>query len=423
MNLDYPIWHPFSVEFESMQKIKIVKAKNEFLYDEKGNKYIDLISSWWTNIHGHRNLKIAKEIFKQAKKLEHVIFADFTHEPAINLCNKLKLLTQNNFQKFFFSDNGSTAVEVAIKIAYQFWKNKNSHNRNIFISFNGNYHGDTFGAMSIGKNSGFFDKFKELLFDVKFFDYPVTNDIEETGFNEDLILKDLENFIKDNSDKIAGIILEPLVQGSSGMRFSSKNFCNKILEISKKYNIISIFDEVMTGFGRTGKMFAYQHLNYSPDIICLSKGITAGFLPLGLTGVSSFIYKEFYSNDRNKVFLHGHSYTANPISCAASNASLQIFELNDVFSSISNIEKTYKKYQIKFEKLKIVQNFRILGDICAFEVDLDGQILNELKSKFMANFLVIRPLGKTIYIIPPYSIKLSNLKKSLDKIYNIVSCL
>ncbi len=416
---NYKIWHPFSKENQVNEKIKIIKGKNEYLYDEKGNKYLDLISSWWTNIHGHCNKRIQNAIKKQLNQLDHVIFTHFTHNSAIDLSEKLYRLLEGNFDKFFFSDNGSTSVEVAIKIAHQYWKNKGYKDKNIVIAFEGGYHGDTFGAMSVGKNSGFFKNFEDKCFEVHFAKYSEIQDNLDIDKNDKECLLELEDFMRKNINKISFLIIEPFIQGASGMRFSSKKFNQKILDLCKKYNIISVFDEVMTGFGRTGKHFAFQHLDSSPDIICLSKGITGGFLPLGVTGVKDFLYKEFISDNSDKIFLHGHSYTANPIICSAANECLSIFLENKTLNKIEKIEKVYKKFYQDNKHNAEIKNIRFMGDVLAF--DFISKDFN--RDKFIESChkkgLILRPLTETLYFIPPYCIKLKKLKEAIKKSINI----
>jgi len=421
-------WYGYSQEKLENEKIPIVSAKNEFLFDENGKKYLDLISSWWTNIHGHCNEEISQVISEQSRKLDHIMFTDFVHEPAEKLVEKLNKITNNDFAKCFFSDNGSTSAEVALKIAHQHWKNLGFERKNKIIAFDKGYHGDTFGAMSIGKSSGFFKHFEDILLqNVIFSKYPSTwiddKNLEEKNLNA---IKTFEHIINENLDEISCIIIEPLIQGASGMRFSSVEFLEKIVNIAKKADIIVIFDEVMTGFGRTGKMFAYQNTSIVPDIICLSKGLTGGILPLGATCVCDRIYQSFYSNSMKTALLHAHSYMANPISCAVANKSIELFDKYQSLKCVNAIENIYYEIYNEMKNIDSIEHFRIMGDIFAFEIKTDenkygSNFSREIRQKCLANSINIRPLGNVIYAIPPYCIDLMELKKSFEIIKKILN--
>ena len=414
------IWHPFTQHKISPIPIKIVSGKMSKLKDEKGKTYIDLISSWWVNTHGHSNPYIAKAIYKQSKKLEQVIFGGFTHDPAIDLAKKITNILPSKLKKVFFSDNGSTAVEVALKIAYQFWFNQNKK-RKTFIAFKNAYHGDTIGAMTLGSGSDLFSVFKQLFFKIKLFNYPSTwqgdSKIEE---KENLILNKIEYELKNNND-IAGLIIEPLIQGSGGMNICRSIFLKKLSKLINKYNNLLIYDEVMTGFGRTGKMFACERSVTKPDIICLSKGLTGGFLPLSLTVTTDKIYNKFLGNDFTKALAHGHSFTANPLGCAASIASLNLFKSKKVFKKIRNIEKDHRNFSKKLLEIKSIEKVRICGTILAFNIKGFGNgykaiVPKKIKDFFLENGLLLRPLGNVFYIMPPYCI----LKKELKYAYKII---
>ena len=414
------IWHPFTQHKISPLPIKIVSGKMTKLKDEKGNSYIDLISSWWVNVHGHCHPYIARAIFKQSKKIEQVIFGGFTHEPAIELAKKIIKILPKNLKKVFFSDNGSTAVEVALKIAYQYWFNKNKKKKT-FIAFKNAYHGDTVGAMSLSSGSDLFSTFKDLFFKIKLFDYPSTwegdNEIEK---KEELVLEKIDKELKNNHD-IAGIIIEPLIQGSGGMNVCREIFIKKLAKVINKRKNLLIFDEVMTGFGRTGDFFACKKTNTKPDIICLSKGLTGGFLPLSLTITTDKIYKNFLGTNFDKALAHGHSFTANPLGCAASIASLNLFKSKKVFEKIKNIERQHYIFSKKLRKLEIVEKIRICGTIIAFDIKGFGSgyraiIPMKIKKFFLDKGLLLRPLGNVIYIMPPYCI----LKKELKYSYKII---
>ncbi|MBS1640080.1 MAG: adenosylmethionine--8-amino-7-oxononanoate transaminase, partial [Bacteroidetes bacterium] len=309
------IWHPFTQQKNMLPPIPIIKGKNSILFDENENKYIDAISSWWVTLHGHSNTYIAEKLYQQALQLEQVIFAGFTHEPAIALAEKLLAILPGDFSKIFYSDNGSTSTEVALKMAIQYWWNKHSLSttRNKILAFKNSYHGDTFGAMSVSDRSVFTLAFHNLLFEVIFIDTPTKNNIEE-----------IQLTIQQHANEIAAFIYEPLVQGAGGIKMYDAELLNNILSTVKEHNIICIADEVMTGFGRTGKLFASEYIKIKPDIICLSKGLTGGTMALGVTACTTDIYNAYVTDNKLKTFFHGHSFTANPLACTAALASLDL---------------------------------------------------------------------------------------------------
>jgi adenosylmethionine-8-amino-7-oxononanoate aminotransferase len=413
---DTHIWHPFTQHALEDKRIAIASGKGALLFDVDGKAYIDGISSWWVNLFGHAQPDIAAAIRQQAEKLEHVIFAGFTHEPACRLADSLLKILPPNFSKVFFSDNGSTAVEVALKMAVQFWHNQGKAKHKI-ISFKNAYHGDTFGAMSVGK-SAFFSAFDALLFDVIQIDLPVSKNFSE-------IKKTFETIVKQGDT--ACFIFEPLVQGSAGMCMYDAVFLDELIQTAQANDVLCIADEVMTGFGRTGKRFAIDYLHNKPDMICLSKGLTGGFLPLGLTVCSQKIYDAFYASDKFKTFFHGHSYTANPLSCAAANASLHLLEqYTDKIKQLSAWQKTFATALENFSSIK---NIRTLGTIAAFEVESTnlpfgeqqgGGYFSNIRDVLYRHFLeagvLLRPLGNTVYIMPPYCIT----QEQLSVIYEAV---
>ncbi|MCE2992383.1 MAG: adenosylmethionine--8-amino-7-oxononanoate transaminase [Candidatus Jidaibacter sp.] len=407
------IWHPFTQEKTAGTVIAAKKAEGCYIYDEDGKAYLDLISSWWVNLHGHAHPEIARSIYEQAMKLEHVIFAGFTHEPAVALCEELAELLPPSLNRFFFSDNGSTAVEVALKMSYQYWCNQGQGDRKIFLSFEGGYHGDTFGAMSVGHTSKFHDAFKPLFFDVLSIPYPDTWEEDlDVEVKEQRALSSLDKYLDEKGKEIAALILEPLVQGASGMRMCRSSFINQVILRVRAKGILVIFDEVMTGFGRTGTNFALEQIDSKPDFLCLSKGITGGFLPLALTVTTENIYSAFLHDEWKYAFAHGHSYTANPIACAAAVTSLKLLKKTNL-DAINNAHKLGMSY-LK-ERLPNIKHTRIIGTISAFEVDL----AQKLKPKFLASGLLIRPLGNTIYLLPPYCITAGELNSAYEKMGSI----
>ncbi|WP_316354233.1 adenosylmethionine--8-amino-7-oxononanoate transaminase [Candidatus Trichorickettsia mobilis] len=418
------IWHPFTQEQTAELPIVITKGQGSYLYDEHNNAYLDLISSWWVNLHGHANIAIANAIHQQALKLEHVIFAGFTHEPAVELCERLKALLPPHLARFFFSDNGSTAVEVAMKMAYQYWQNKGDFKRNKFVSFVGGYHGDTFGAMNVGRRSGFHDQFQELFFESVTISYPNTWDGDaEVEQKEHESLMQLQQLLVQEHQQIAAFIAEPLVQGAGGMRMCRPYYLKQVVSLLREYNILIIFDEVMTGFGRTGANFAFEIVGCVPDFLCLSKGLTGGFLPLALTITSNHIYEAFLSNDFNTAFAHGHSYTANPLGCAAAKASLDLLLTTKTQSAIQTINSCHLKYLPDLmQHCKFLKNSRVRGTIAAFELDTNyAYSIKDLKEQFLAKRLLLRPLESTIYLLPPYSITADELNDAYLKIASIIT--
>ncbi len=415
------IWPPFTQIKNSKPQIEVTHGKNALIYTKNPRQeLIDGISSWWVTLHGHSNDYIANAIFHQAKTLEQVIFADFLHPQAQVLSERLSRLTK--LERLFFSDNGSTAVEVALKIAYQFWQNRGEL-RNQIIAFDGAYHGDTFGAMALGERNIFNENFDNLMFPVKRAPWPSTwiND-EEVEIKENKSIQILTNLLKKPT---VAVILEPLVQGAGGMNMVRPEFIKKVSEVVKNNNSLLIADEVLTGFGRCGSLFAFQKANIIPDLISISKGLTGGFLPMGITLAKENIFQAFISDSPKKTFWHGHSFTANPLGCAAANASLDLLE-NDPMKYLA-IEKKHLSHLKKFKKLSFIKNMRVTGTIAAFDIEIGKNIgyLNNIgkmiKALSIKKGLFIRPLGNVIYLLPPLCITDNQLEKSYRIIFEILS--
>ena len=420
------IWHPFTQLKISKPPIVIESAKNENIYDIDGNEYVDLISSWWVNTHGHSRKEIIEKIYEQAKMIEQVLFAGFTHRPAVELAEKLVALLPGKINKVFFSDNGSTSVEIAMKVAIQYWHNRGEKSKQKFMAFKGGYHGDTFGAMSVGFSSGFYEPFKDLVNESFFFDFPENwngnNQIEEC---EKQSLDQAQQIIKKNKEQIAAVIIEPLIQGAGGMKMCRPSYLDKLLRMFRDAGIIIIFDEVMTGFGRTGKMFALNYLQENPDIVCLAKSLTGGYIPLAATIFDERIHDEFVNNDFKKTFLHGHTFTANPVACSAALASLDLYEKDKTFEKIKSINKVHKACMLELSKHCKISKVRILGSIAAFDfnemnANYGSQDGEKLKAIFLNNGLLLRPIGNTIYLMPPFCIKKSTLLKCYEKLNEIL---
>ncbi|HWY97635.1 MAG TPA: adenosylmethionine--8-amino-7-oxononanoate transaminase [Bacteroidia bacterium] len=401
------IWHPFTHLKNAKEPLHIIKGEGVYLFDDKGNKYIDAFSSWWVNLHGHANKYIADKIHGQALQLEQVAFSNFTHTPAVTLAERLLKHLPPNQAKVFFSDNGSTSVEVAIKMALQYHYNKGTKRTKIIALENG-YHGDTFGGMSVAARNVFTEAFNPLLFDVIHIPVPITG-------REDQTIKQLEIALE--RDDICAFLFEPLVQGAGGMVMYEPAMLDIIIALCKKMNCITIADEVMTGFGRTGKFFATDYITHKPDIICMSKGITGGFMPLGATSCSQQIFDAFISDDKTNTFYHGHSYTANPLACAAANASLDILEKPETWKQIEMISVFFTKMQHKLNKHPAIIDCRQTGTILALELKTDEGTsylhpLSERVTEFYLNQgVIVRPLGNVLYFIPPYCITEYELKQ------------
>lgn len=403
------VWHPFTQQKNMQHPLPIVKGSASVLIDENGKEYIDAISSWWVTLHGHAHPYIAQKIYEQAQQLEQVIFAGFTHEPAVQLAERLLQILPGGYSRVFYSDNGSTSVEVALKMALQWWWNKNETPANApgkckILAFNNSYHGDTFGSMSVSDRSVFTLAFHHLLFEVVFIDTPTNENISS-----------LKQVVEQHKNELAAFIYEPLVQGAGGMKMYDAALMNELLACVQQHQIICIADEVMTGFGRTGKLFASEYMQCKPDIVCLSKGLTGGTMALGATVCNQKIYDAFVSDDKLKTFFHGHSFTANPLACAAANASLDLLLKKGCFEKIEWITEQNKSlvndlmHHLTFNSQSKIKNLRMMGTILAFEIN-EGrdEYLNNIAANItaasLARGIYIRPLGNTVYIMPPYCI-------------------
>jgi adenosylmethionine-8-amino-7-oxononanoate aminotransferase len=418
------IWHPFTPLVGSAAPLLVTHAKGAYLYTADNRQILDAIGSWWVNLHGHSHPHLAQAIASQAHTLEHVIFAGFTHEPAITLVQRLLAILPANQTKAFFSDNGSTAVEVALKMAMQFWYNNEGVNtrRRKIVALDGAYHGDTFGAMSVGERSAFSAPFSPFLFEVEFLSVPTAASIfERNDLHSQPCLEQFERLAR--SGEVAAFIFEPLVQGASGMRMYSLALLNQLMAIAKENNILCIADEVMTGFGRTGKLFASEYLDIAPDMMCLSKGLTGGAMPLGLTTCTDALMQAYQTFDLLKTFFHGHSFTANPLACAVANASLDLLLAEECTQNRERIAAQHQIFAKKIANHRNVKQVRTLGVILVVEFDTqsDTSYFNEARHHLYAYFLdkniLLRPLGNIVYILPPYI--LSN--EELETVYSAIS--
>ena len=429
------VWHPFTQAHTAPAPLPIVRGAGAYLYDEQGKAYCDLISSWWVNLHGHAHPAIAAAIAEQARTLEHVLFAGFTHAPAAQLAQALTKILPAPLERVFFSDNGSTATEIALKMSYQVWYNRGEKQRTLFLAFDGAYHGDTFGAMAAGRTSSFFNPFQPFLFETRTLPWPHTwigdTDIEA---REAQALLTLDTVLAQEGQRIAALIVEPLIQGASGMRFVRPQFLRAVVERARALGILVIFDEVMTGFGRTGKMFACEHIGtgqeITPDLICLSKGLTGGFLPMAVTVATDAIYQAFLGEHFSSAFAHGHSYTANPLGCAAALASLRLFNEESTLQKIAALEHVHRNALQELAQHPRVNCSRVLGSIAAFNLGAtnapyDAGLGRRVQQLCLEAGLIVRPLGNTVYLLPPYCLTpeqlqdaYATLTKILDRCQN-----
>lgn len=403
-------WHPYTQMKTAEDAIPIIKGKGVYLFDDQGKQYIDAVSSWWVTLHGHAHPYIAQKVSEQLHTLEQVIFAGFTHEPAIRLSENLLKLLPENQEKVFYSDNGSTAVEVALKMCIQFAYNQGKEKTKI-LAFKDAYHGDTFGAMSVSGRSVWTKPFGDMLFDVIFIETPTSDNLES-----------LKSQIKNIADEIACFIYEPLVQGAAGMLMHNPEDLSKLMKFCKELNILLIQDEVFTGFGRTGKLFAADHLTEQPDIMCFSKGLTGGTMPMGITTSSNEIFNAFLSEDKYKTLFHGHSFTANPLACTAALASMELLLKEETRENIHSITKKHKEFSKTLQQHSQVENVRQTGTILAwdFKTEHGTSYFNTIGKFFYHEFLnkgiIMRPLGNVMYLVPPYCIT----SEELDYIYQSI---
>lgn len=404
------LWHPLTQHKTSGEMIPIQRAAGASLFDDKGREYIDGISSWYTAMYGHCNEKITKKVAAQMQQLDQIVFSGFTHKPAIELAEALMKILPPNQGKLFFSDNGSTATEIGIKMALQYHHNLGK-DRKVMLAFEEGFHGDTFGAMSVSGLSVYNGAFEEYFIEVIRIPVPMGN-------NNNEVLQDLTALIEKH--QIAGFIYEPLVQGAAAMKMHDAEGLNEILKLCRKNQIITIADEVMTGFGKTGKNFASEYLETSPDIICMSKALTAGLLPMAITSCTEQIFDAFYSEDISKGLFHGHTYTANPLACTAALAGIDLLISEEIQQDIKRVEKSHRQFGNRIKSHSKVKNLRQLGVILAFELDVEmeryGNLRNRLFAHFMEEGVFLRPLGSTIYVLAPYVISNEQLERIYDSI-------
>ncbi|WP_298547400.1 adenosylmethionine--8-amino-7-oxononanoate transaminase [uncultured Aquimarina sp.] len=411
------LWHPLTQHKIHPDAMPIIKAEGALLFDDDEKEYIDGIASWYTAMYGHCNPYIIEKVNTQMRNLDQIVFAGFTHEPAIHLSEELIKILPQNQEKIFFSDNGSTANEVGIKMALQYHFNK-GEKRNTIIAFNDGFHGDTFGAMSASGLSVYNGPFEDFFIDVQRIPTPNNENFEE-------VINKLSEII--STYNVAAFIYEPLVQGANAMHMFEAKYLNEILKICSVNNIITIADEVMTGFGKTGKNFASDYIETKPDIISMSKALTAGFVPMAVTSCTQEIYDAFLDDSIGKAFFHAHTYSANPIACSVAIAGIELLGSEEIQKNIKNIIKSHTDFDTKIKNHPKVKATRQKGVIYALDLDIEmdryGKKRYEIFDHFMKNGVCLRPLGKTIYILPPYVITQGQLNKIYDTILVLLSSL
>lgn len=399
------LWHPLTQHKLNPEMLAISSAKGSILYDENGKEYIDGIASWYTCMYGHCNEHITTKVAEQMQQLDQVVFSGFTHAPAVELSEALMKILPGNQQKLFFSDNGSTATEIGIKMALQYHHNL-GNDRKVMLAFEEGFHGDTFGAMSVSGLSVYNGAFEDHFIEVVRIPVPKNGNSEE-------ILERLKKLVSENN--IAGFIYEPLVQGAAAMKIHDASGLEEILKFCKENDILLVADEVMTGFGKTGRHFASDYMETQPDIICMSKALTAGLLPMAVTSCTQDVYDAFYSDELSKGLFHGHTYTANPLSCSAALAGIELLASEEIQEDIKRVMKSHEEFGERIKNHPKVANIRQLGIIFAFDLDVQmeryGNLRNQLFKHFMEEGVFLRPLGNTIYILAPFTISDEELKK------------
>lgn len=418
------IWHPYTHPALDPAPLMVERAEGCYLYTRAGRRLLDAISSWWVTLHGHGHPRIAAAIAEQSARLEQVILAGFTHPKAEELAERLGPLLPGDLDVLFFSDDGSTAVEVALKMALQYWLIQGQPQRRRFAALDHAYHGDTVGAMSVSADADFTAAFQSVLFPVErahaayCLRCPAGKERATCSIE---CAKSLESILAECGGEIAAVIVEPLLQGAGGMIMHPPEFLRRVRDLTAQYGVLLIADEVLTGFGRCGKMFACEIAGVAPDIMCLSKGLTGGFLPMGATACTRRVFDAFRTPDRRQTFFHGHSYTGNPISCAAALANLETFRAEPVFDRIAAIERTHREEIQRFRSHPAVAEARTLGTVAAIELKTEdsgylSRVRPALYDFFLRRDVLLRPLGNVVYILPPYAITRAELRHVYDVI-------
>jgi adenosylmethionine-8-amino-7-oxononanoate aminotransferase len=431
------LWHPYTQMLTRPDPIPVVRGEGIYLYTDDGRRLLDGTSSWWVNIHGHSHPRLNEALAAQARQLEHVIFANCTHRPAIELGERLVAVVPRGLSRVFYSDNGSTAVEVALKLALQYWRNQGQPGRRTFLALHHAYHGDTVGAMSASEDSPFTRPFAPMLFDVVRAHAPYcyrcplglersSCRIECLGPGPETVAGELAR----RGDEIAAVLVEPMLQGAGGMVVWPAEFLAGIRRLCDQAGVLMIADEVFTGFGRTGRLFACEHAGVSPDIICLSKALTGGYLPLGATIATEALFEAFLSADRTRTFFHGHSFTANPLACAVAIASLDLLEETRALDRVRDLERWLRAGLEPLAALPLVGEVRVIGGVGIVELVTDkqtraaGGYLDQMGPRLTAacleRGLLLRPLGNVLYLMPPYVITESEAAWAIDQVADVL---
>lgn len=428
------VWHPYTHMRTAPPPLAVVKGEGVYLFTEDGRRLLDGVSSWWVNIHGHSHPTLNAALAAQASQLEHTMFAGFTHRPAVELAERLVAVLPSGLTRVFYSDDGSTAVEVALKLALQYWGNRGEPSRRSVVALHHGYHGDTVGAMSASGDSLFTRPFASMLFPVHRAEPPYCYrcplGLERATCRVDC-LGDLEGMLRDHPATIAAVLVEPMLQGAGGMIVWPAEFLAGVRRLCDRYGTLMIADEVLTGFGRTGRMFACEHAAVAPDIICLSKALTGGYLPLGATVTTDAVYQAFLSDDRTRTFFHGHSFTANPLACAVAVASLDLFQETSALERVRALEGWLRQGLAPLAALPSVGDVRVIGGVGIVELVTDkttkaaGGYLDDIGPRlaraFLDRGLLLRPLGNVLYFMPPYVITESETAWAIDQIGQVLS--
>ena len=434
------LWHPFTQMQDWLTEAVVVIERGEgcYLIDTAGNRYIDGTASMWTNVHGHNHPELNAALKAQLDKVAHTTLLGYSNIPAIQLAQKLVEITPAGLNKVFYSDNGSTAVEIALKMAYQYWQHKGEPQRKLFIHFDNAYHGDTIGAMSVGGIDSFHTTFDSLLFKGVRVSAPETarspRDADTSG-NDTAVktrwLHAVEAALSEHAGQVAGIILEPLIQGAGGMWVAPKGFLKALAVLAKRWEVLLIVDEVMTGFGRTGKMWACEHEDVAPDILCTAKGLAAGYLPLAATLATDEIYNAFLGDYQDlKTFFHGHTFTGNPLACAVALESIAIFERENLLSELQPTVEHFRNRLQEFYRLPHVGDVRVCGFAAGVELmknpgtgtpyPFEEKMGIRVCKQALTQGAMLRPLVNTIVLMPPLGISIAELDSLLDIVYSSI---
>ena len=413
------LWRPYTQMKTAPPPLPVVRGDGVWLELADGRRVLDGISSWWVNIHGHAHPRLNRALAEQAATLEHVMLAGFAHEPGARLAAALAARAPSGLDRVFYSDDGSTAVEVALKMAYQAWRLRGEKQRTLFVALDDAYHGDTFGAMAAGGVRAFHDAWSDLFFTVR---RVATPDSRARGSSS----PDLASLLADEGERVAAVIVEPMLQGAGGMLVQPPSFLAEVRRLTREHGIPLIADEVLTGFGRTGRFFACEHADVVPDLMCVSKALTGGYLPLAATLASEAMFEAFWSDDRARTFFHGHSFTGNPLACAVALASLALFDENDCLARVRAMSKRFAARTARIASLPGVSHPRTLGGMTAVDLASDvGGYLDDLGPRLTAAFLdrgvLLRPLGNVLYVLPPYAIRDNEIDHVFDTIEDLIS--